>query len=440
MSLKDLVSVVMVTSYAPSHPSTEMITAALSTLALVEGLGNCRIIIVMDGYVVRSREKAKTKRGRVTDEMANAYEGYCEALAAQHASDPRYLLIRCETHMGFALAVREGLMQCETPYAVVMQHDRRFYHFDRLGDLVTACDRNKTIRYIGFPTSNSDTHRKQIESRYPHLLCLNRMRFEERNQLGDGLSLTPAMFWYDSNHLAHVERYLEIYKPFKTFPKHLCPIMEEHLGRCFQKDLILRTGDFIEDRFGQQQRNMLATLQGHPENEIKDIFNWFGSYFAWYNCNEYDHPYAFREAVEATTDSECNYNDETSDSTSVFHIDKNIQSVTKESLKESLPDTSEPNGRILVSHLRGRTLNPARKLDIMEELQRAATDTETGLRAEPRHIDSGLNKPSIRLASGNQAGNPAEGGSGGSELDGGAQNTQNEANEETGFLFDEENT
>lgn len=54
--------------------------------------------------------------------------------------------------------------------------------------------------------------------------------------------LQPCVFWWDSQHLAHCERYLDIYAPFTSMSDDLMAL----LGRRFIKDMVLRPGDFIE--------------------------------------------------------------------------------------------------------------------------------------------------------------------------------------------------
>ena len=73
----------------------------------------------------------------------------------------------------------------------------------------------------------------------------NRVRVEGEEAIG----LMPLAFWYDSNHIAHVGRYLEIFAPYTNLPLEL----REAIGRENVHQLLLRKGDFIEDRFGQAQ-------------------------------------------------------------------------------------------------------------------------------------------------------------------------------------------
>ena len=88
--------------------------------------------------------------------------------------------------------------------------------------------------------------------------------------------LQPLIFWFDSQHLCHIQRYLAIYSPYVNLPEE----MKSWLGEAFVKDMILRKGDFIEDRFGQMQRRCL-TKAGQNDAFMLRAFRWFGSYLAW---------------------------------------------------------------------------------------------------------------------------------------------------------------
>ncbi|KAG1662951.1 hypothetical protein FOA52_006704 [Chlamydomonas sp. UWO 241] len=91
--------------------------------------------------------------------------------------------------------------------------------------------------------------------------------------------LQPCIFWYDSQHLCHRTRYLSIFTPFATMGAKLLAT----LGTRFVKDMVLRPGDFIEDRFGQMQRRCFIEMRarGLESPEIIAAFRWFGSYLVW---------------------------------------------------------------------------------------------------------------------------------------------------------------
>ena len=91
--------------------------------------------------------------------------------------------------------------------------------------LVDAMEEDKSIRYIGFPTITSIKHHKHIRGYGLNFLIKSKRKLISKDKT---LGLDPAIFWYDSNHLCHVERYLQIYKPWKYFPRG---ILREKLGK-----------------------------------------------------------------------------------------------------------------------------------------------------------------------------------------------------------------
>jgi hypothetical protein len=245
------ISIVVVTSPSPSNPSVELIAQSIDSCNLVDGLDGCPVIIMMDGFKVGPVDR--TKVGRITEDSARRYELYHQALL-ERFNTPRYRVVRNEKHLGFALTVKAGLELCTTTYCLISQYDRMFCTpFTRLRELIQKMDEDEHIRYIGFPTSTNINHDKFISTNY-NLYCLNKPHL--KTYMGDNLYLQPLVFWFDSQHIGHVRRYLQIYQPYKNLPAHL----REVIGIRSIKGMLLRPGDFIEDRFGQMQRRLLWTL------------------------------------------------------------------------------------------------------------------------------------------------------------------------------------
>ena len=87
--------------------------------------------------------------------------------------------------------------------------------------------------------------------------------------------LVPTVFMWDSSFLCDCERFLKLYSPFRYAPD---PSL--HISNSSLKKLLLRRGDFIEDRLGQQQRHMLtrAGKQGKDGADVLPLFDFFGSF------------------------------------------------------------------------------------------------------------------------------------------------------------------
>ena len=267
-------TVVLVTSPSWSNPALGPLPAVIDSLSLVAGLEACRVVIVQDGYVVSA--KASTKRGRVTAEMAANYELYSQALLHRYM-EPRFRVIRCSQHVGFAHAVKMGLEQVSTTFALVAQNDRVFVHeFRDLPRLLDTVATHKWIRYVGFPSSMNNKHANLLHCKYG---LKDLAAPESRISLcPGGPVLMPLIFWYDSQHVCHVQRYLEIFHPPASMPAEL----KDAVGWDLVSTMRLRRGDFIEDRFGQAQKAMMthAAIRAKPEL-VRSLFRWFGSYLLW---------------------------------------------------------------------------------------------------------------------------------------------------------------
>jgi len=104
-------------------------------------------------------------------------------------------------------------------------------------------DSQPHIRYVGFPTVTSVDHENVMISRYG----LTELAAPDQwIGITGEIVLKPLMFWYDSNHICKVSRYLEIYRPFTMIPQQ----MKDILGVKAVKSMLMKQGDFIEDKFG----------------------------------------------------------------------------------------------------------------------------------------------------------------------------------------------
>lgn len=315
MERTHLLSIIIVTSPVQSHPDTFLIDSVINSFSYVKGLSECPVLIMMDGFNVSAT--ARTKCGRVTQEMALAYEEYHTRLRSLYCLDPKYQIHRSDKHVGFAMSVKAALEMCQTDYAMIVQHDRSFMSpFSELSALLEVFEKHAHVRYIGFPTSTTVNHEHTID-RYGITSLSEQSAYIE---LSDDFILKPLMFWYDSTHVCHVQKYLEIYRPFQNTSPEVKTLFG---GSKAVKRLVLRDGDFIEDRFGQAQRTILCNLRDNPADTLR-AFMWFGSYILSEKRK------STRRALESEVVSE---------------------------LEE--PTTREA---IIVGHLRGRTFHPKNEL------------------------------------------------------------------------------
>jgi hypothetical protein len=93
------ITVIIVSSYSPTNPSTALIEDVIKSLENIDGLCNYTTIIILDGYEIR--DVPETKKGRITRNMACNYEVYCKNIIEKF-SGPKFKIKKCECHRGFA--------------------------------------------------------------------------------------------------------------------------------------------------------------------------------------------------------------------------------------------------------------------------------------------------------------------------------------------------
>ena len=137
-TVEQQLTVVITTSPIMSHPSTAMLEEVLDAFNLVPQLVGCRTLIVCDGYKLKKVGTGKrgsnnqSKRGIVTEEVADRYGIYIGAvkkLAAQRVATEVLIMPK---HVGFAYAVKAALQDggaggpVKTQFVMVVQHDYKF--------------------------------------------------------------------------------------------------------------------------------------------------------------------------------------------------------------------------------------------------------------------------------------------------------------------------
>ena len=288
-------SIVIVSSPARTHPCTDMLWRALGSTRMIGGLEDAPITIVLDGYRTPSdldegyaarieqrlqRDPASlSKKGIVSADIGDAYERYKLQLRAdvlERGLSSCLTFDEPDGHVGFAMCVRRGLLKCGSRFALVLQHDRCFIRQLRELDfksVLAAFDDDTPgappLRYVGFPSSTS----KRLATRLAPKYKLGHLLKSRTVELRPGLCLRRTIFWYDSNHLVDVARALQIYEPARHLPRWL----QSHIGDEGVRRLTLRRGDFIEDRFGTEQRALLCGLAAEPER-CRAAFDWCGSF------------------------------------------------------------------------------------------------------------------------------------------------------------------
>ena len=129
--MEGLISVLIVSSPSPSHPTTLLIEKCIdSVLQCLPEVSRCKVLVVMDGYKLVPTDQLRPKSGKIDSDLADKYNGYHSSLQALFAG-AKYsvnspIIFRSDAHLGFAICVKTGLEMVTTPYCLVCQHDRKF--------------------------------------------------------------------------------------------------------------------------------------------------------------------------------------------------------------------------------------------------------------------------------------------------------------------------
>ncbi|KAI1407880.1 hypothetical protein F5Y13DRAFT_120640 [Hypoxylon sp. FL1857] len=279
--ISSLLTVIITTSPTPSAPSTELISAILSSFrSYCESLLSCRVIVVFDTYD-RITSHPRLKKGQVTADGAKTFDLYKQNVKEliltefgdnegqqtlthgqgeaefgysgietnfvpfllSQTTDRRITFIEPTKRLGFGLAVRSALRLTETPFVWVHQHDWPLVSDIQLGPLLdimqdTEADENIPVRYVCLPSVRLLSYADSAHvTQFPMLKGLTAsLKRNFRTESGASVPLTPMFFWHDKPHLASTKHYLS-----RVFPTRLS---------------ILR-GAFIEDTIGQRARNQM---------------------------------------------------------------------------------------------------------------------------------------------------------------------------------------
>jgi len=247
--LRERLTVILSTSPVGRHPSTQLIDEVIgSMLQLADGVSNCDMIIVCDGYRGADKDgvlysEPRYRVGIVDAVSAANYEAYKAKLRgrAAAATSPSLKVLELESRHGFGFAVRAALEHVQTPYVLVVQHDRPFTRRCDVPRVLSAMEADPgRLKYVGLPTSTTVGHQYHVLSKYG-------IRIEAFEADAGGLKMLPLIQWYDSTHICQVAHY----RSFVFGPRRL-----------------VSRGGFIEDKLGQAQ---LADIRakgveaGHPE-------------------------------------------------------------------------------------------------------------------------------------------------------------------------------
>ena len=284
--LEDLLTIIVTTSPVKSNPSTELLEKVFETFKKCgdEFAYKCRKVIICDGC--RQRDECTTKKH--TNDKQSMRNGIVTVLQNQnYRAFKQNLKLICNKHdeakvdspfchttvhelevrQGYGFALRHALRNCvDTPYVIVIQHDRTFMRPTPINETIRAMYYNSNIKYVGMSMRSNLFMRDQFIGQYgglyademldcilrpPELLldaqkygpnsdstknvdygtkgqklrknllnlaetyqgsqqCIDNIEWLKASQIsGDKcqLSLTPTLFWYDNVHICETSHY-----------------------------------------------------------------------------------------------------------------------------------------------------------------------------------------------------------------------------------------
>lgn len=145
-----------------------------------------------------------------------------------------------DERQGFGFAVKGALQSVQTPYVLVVQHDRPFMRPVNIPAIVRAMQAQpQRFKFVGLPTNSTIGHQELVLSKYGIKI--------EPVEVGAGLQFLPLIQWYDSTHVCETKYYREfVFGPRKLVAK----------------------GGFIEDKLGQEELALIkknGVEAAHPE-------------------------------------------------------------------------------------------------------------------------------------------------------------------------------
>ena len=254
----DQMTIIVTTSPVPSSPSPVLVQNTLESLP--PALKDLPIVITFDSFKIAPEEKARLKRGKIPESLAESYPEYIEnvkRLFPGYSSEEKEIegecyfksyatgvtFLRMKTRQGFAFGVKEALDYVKTPYVLILQHDWLFTApFPPITTLFSIMKNEpEDVKYITFVSRHSMDY---VHSR-SHVFNF-KYTFDEAVAMRKGRALETelqaCLHWFDRPHFCSIELYRKI----------------------FALD-ILKRGDFIEDTFGTKYMNSICnalTRQG----------------------------------------------------------------------------------------------------------------------------------------------------------------------------------
>lgn len=274
--MDQLLTVIVQTSPIPSHPSTALLEALFRSFRRVDGLLECKILIVCDGCeTITHTDIENMKHGKVTSTRASRYkEHLCRLRQKVQSNEPPFCpqtttsttqqrqqlqgsieIVELQERHGSARAIETVFHEyVETPFVMIAQHDNFFVADVPLRSILMELHHHDDNTYydwvkaIHFPATATLNYRSKVKHRYGIDI--------ESKRLTKDLSLTPLVFWYGRTHVGRSDYYREF-------------VLSKEYHRTLQ------VGDHLEELWGEAQlRDILQHGMDAHEKYGNYIINW----------------------------------------------------------------------------------------------------------------------------------------------------------------------
>lgn len=225
--LSDFLTIIITTSLIKSHPSTYVIDQVIESFNFIDGLNDCKKIIICDGYQIIPNNKYKS--GKITQDVATNYDLYIESITDKYHNSE---IIKRDKRCGFAKNVKYALDLVRTDYVIIIQHDQIFLRNINFKDIIDMMTIYEEINYINFISLQTVNYEAKLISRYNTFY----EEYKKESKLCD-LPIMPLLFWYDKPHICRTS----YYKEYVFGIKHLIIKTNKRIS----------VKNFIEDSFGQ---------------------------------------------------------------------------------------------------------------------------------------------------------------------------------------------
>lgn len=273
-----ILTVIVQTSPVPSHPSTALLQALFRSFnEHVNGIRECRIIIVADGFEEEGKGDGNLKRGKVPLDVAQRYRIFLKRIEESIINAPFggsciqkdgsvQLVILSKRH-GSAKAINHVLKtMVETPFVMICQHDNFFIaDTPSLDSIMSVMSRNPWMKALHFTATATMNYVEKARKRYG-------IELEPRSVVQDvhRFTLIPLVFWFGRTHIGRTDYYRDfvLNRRIKT-GDHL----EELLGELQLND-IRKNGMVVHDVYGNfvldQAEQVLYHLSGRRARAVEE--------------------------------------------------------------------------------------------------------------------------------------------------------------------------